>query len=102
MTDSYNLGPENIDVFCDSEIVWMGEGIYTPEGVLYIPYATKDGQIGYVVHGIKSGQQEFIYLNASTGTDDGKPNVFLYQGESGNANEDGPEHFYLVAEKFDL
>lgn len=90
MTSSYVFPPENVEVFCDAEIVWMGHGIYTPEGILYLPFATATGQVGYVIHGLHSGQQEFLYLNASTSTDDGCPNVFVYQGLSGHPGIDAP------------
>jgi len=98
MTDSFNLGPDNYEVFCDAEIVWMGAAIVTDDSVTYIPYATARGQVGYVVRSNDGDRQELIYLNASTGTDDGEPNVFLYQGESGDPANDEPSRYYLVAE----
>lgn len=98
MTESYNLGPENYEVFSDSKIVWMGRAIVTDDQVTYIPYATQDGQVGYVVRSNDGDQSEFIYLNASTGTDDQTPNVFLYQGESGAPHRDAAEVHFPVAE----
>lgn len=98
MTNSYNLGPDNYEVFSDAEIVWMGEAIVTDDNVTYIPYATKDGQVGYAVRSNDGARCEFLYLNASTETEDGRANVFLYQGESGDPSNDGAQHHYLVAE----
>lgn len=99
MSDIYsNL--ENFRVFCDSEIVWMGSAIHATDGVIYIPYATANGQIGYVVRSQDGGQEEFIYLNATTDSDGDKPNVFVYQGTSGDPAHDGALHHYVVAEEF--
>ena len=103
MTSSYLCKAENIEVFCESEIIWTGEGIYmSDQPIVYIPFATDSGQVGYVVHNLKSGQQEFIYLNAPAEMEDGKPTVFLSKGESGSPEHDGHGPYYLVAEKFDL
>lgn len=44
----------------------------------------------------KDGEVEFIYLNPSSESDDGQPNVFVYKGEVGDSSRDAPCHFYDV------
>jgi len=92
---SYNLGPDNFEVFSDAEIVWMGEATWTHE-VIYIPYATRDGQVGLVARSHSGDRAEFIYLNPSTETEDGVPNVFVFQGVSGDPANDQPVHHYDI------
>lgn len=102
MTESFNIGPENFEVFSDAEIVWMGAAIITPE-VIYIPYATADGQVGYIVRSVDGGESEHFYLNPSTSTDDGVPNIFVYQGQDGRPGHDydGALQHFVVAEDFE-
>jgi hypothetical protein len=68
--------------------------IETPEGVTYSPW-TDGHAVGYrCAHA--DGRVEYIYLNASGETDDGQPNVFVYQGEHGDPARDAPTHHYDV------
>lgn len=98
MTDSYNLGPDNFEVFSDTPIVWMGAAIHDETGgVFYIPCAIKDGQMGYCVRSEDASQAEFIYFNPSDDSQ-GQPNVFIYQGESNDPVNDTPLHHYRVAD----
>lgn len=99
MTASYNIGPENFEVFSDSEIVWMGEAIYDGSAAIYIPCAMANGQMGYCVRSVDGNQSEFLYLNPSTDSQ-GEPNVFVYKGESNDPAHDPPLHHYRVAELF--
>src|SRR3954463_7487463 len=87
MTASYLCKAENIEVFSDAPISWLGPGVYS-EHVVYIPIVMEDGRVGYCVHGLIEGQQEFIYFNPSSDTDDGVPNVFIYQGLSNDPGLD--------------
>jgi hypothetical protein len=65
-------------------------------GTVYVPWY-RDGAIGFRVE--RGGHpDEYIYLNPSDDTDDGQPNVFVYQGTAGDPNCDGPQHFYMVQE----
>jgi hypothetical protein len=67
-------------------------------GVTYSPYIDHGhGTAGYEVNH-PDGRREFIYLCPSNGTDDGVPNVFLYQGETGDPAGDSPSHHYVVLE----
>ena len=42
------------------------------------------------------GKVEYIYLNPSDEEPDDTPNVFLYQGTTGEPGYDGPQHHYLI------
>ena len=68
--------------------------ITTPEDVTYTPWTN-----GYAV-GFKcthdDGRVEYLYLNPSSETDDGKPNAFVYQGPVGDPAVDPAQHHYLV------
>lgn len=46
----------------------------------------------------RAGRTEYIYLNPTDQSDDGKPNVFLYQGPTGDPVWDTPQHFYPIDE----
>lgn len=72
----------------------MSASIKTPEGVTYIPW-TDGYAVGYRCEH-EDGRVEFIYLNPSSETDDGQPNVFVYHGEHGCPSKDAPAHFYEV------
>lgn len=65
--------PENSD-----PVTITGCTIPTPEGVTYTPWSN-----GYAV-GFKAthndGRVEYLYLNPSSDTDDGQPNIFIYHG----------------------
>jgi hypothetical protein len=51
--------------------------------VTYTPFVTPEGRIGYIVVWA-DGRTSYLYLNPSTETDDGQPNVFVYEGPSPN------------------
>ena len=51
-----------------------------------------EGYIGYRVT-FKDGTVRYIYLNPSTGCDEGPPDVFVYLGEVGEPGMDTPECF---------
>jgi hypothetical protein len=87
--------PDHFDIHTEKLPEWIGPAIYTDDAI-YIPVAFADGQMGYAVNSPTGGRQEFIYLNPSSETDDGKPNVFLYHGPVGNPVDDAPQHHYLV------
>jgi hypothetical protein len=68
----------------------------TPEGMTYTPWTD-----GYAV-GFKceqDGKVEYLYLNPSSDSDGGQPNVFVYHGEAGDPSIDGPCHFYDVGKE---
>lgn len=64
-------------------------------GVNYVPYIGVHGSVGYECHH-PDGRVEYLYLNASLDSDDGAPNVFLYQGQAGHPADDNPVHYYDV------
>ncbi len=68
-------------------------------GVRYVPW-TDGYAVGYECH-LPDGTSEFIYLNPSTSSDDGMPNVFVYYGTAGDIGHDGAEHFYVIGEEND-
>lgn len=70
------------------------EPIETPDGVTYTPW-TDGHAVGYRCEH-EDGRVEFIYLNASSESDDGQPNVFVYHGTAGCPSQDAPAHFYNV------
>lgn len=73
----------------------MSDVITTPQGVTYHPW-TDGYAVGYrVEHG--NGKTEFIYLNPSSDSDNGAPNVFVYIGPHGDPAHDPPSHFYDLA-----
>jgi hypothetical protein len=65
-------------------------------GVYYVPFV-KDGRVGYIVRSNRPGiaTETYVYLNPSTGSDDGVPTVFVYQGEHNDPGQDGSE-CYIV------
>lgn len=72
------------------------DDVYDPDGgVVYVPFLAKDGRVGYrVVDTLNPGHETFIYLNPSTGSDDGVPNVFVYIGGEDDPAVDGAVHHY--------
>jgi hypothetical protein len=84
MTQSYNLGPDNIEVFSETEIVWMGAAV-EGETVRYVPVAMADGRMGYCVCSLSGDQQEFLYLKPST--EDLGPCAFVYQGVNNGSGD---------------
>lgn len=68
--------------------------------VYYVPFVALDGHVGYVVRSNDDQRREqregFVYLNASGGSDDCQPSVFVYQGLGGNPEEDLPECYINV------
>ncbi|HKT83991.1 MAG TPA: hypothetical protein VJQ84_09180, partial [Solirubrobacterales bacterium] len=86
---------DHFDIHTEKLPEWIGPAIYTDDAI-YVPVAFADGQMGYAVNSPTGGRQEFIYLNPSGETDDGKPNVFLYHGPVGDPVDDTPQHHYLV------
>jgi hypothetical protein len=67
-------------------------------GTQYTPFISDDGRVGYEITNIETGKFEFLYFNPSNGSDDGVPNVFVYQGVNNDPGNDGPLHHYLVLE----
>lgn len=60
--------------------------------VTYYPW-TDGWAVGFrAVH--DDGRVEYIYLNPSGESDDGVPNVFLYQGTEGDVRQDPAYHHY--------
>lgn len=60
----------------------------------YVPW-TDGYAVGYrVVFKDGSRQDQYIYLNPSSETDDGIPNVFVYIGPHGDPAMDSPAHHY--------
>lgn len=46
----------------------------------------------------KNGKVESIYLNPSSSDSEGQPNVFVYQGASGNPMDDSAVAYFNVGE----
>lgn len=69
--------------------------IRTPDGVDYYPW-TDGTAMGFRCED-QHGHVEYLYLNPSSDTDDGKPNVFLYHDETGTY--EGARHHYLILEE---
>jgi len=65
-------------------------------GVQYTPFITHDGRVGYECTDTATGRFEFLYFNPSNGSDDGVPNVFVYQGTQNDPYADGAVHHYTV------
>lgn len=71
--------------------------VYDPRGgVVYVPFVSDDGRVGYRVTDTLSdaGAECFIYLNPSDSSDDGVPNVFLYVGGENDPAYDAAELHY--------
>jgi hypothetical protein len=63
-------------------------------GVVYVPFTGSNGQRGFRCVN-KDGRECYIYLNPSGGSDDGEPTVFLYMGDTGEPENDTPQHYYV-------
>lgn len=97
MTESYNLGPDNVEVFSDEKIVWMGPAIYN-KFCTYVPIAMEDGRVGYAIKSPPSddrGQQMFLYFNPSF-DDETDANVFTYHGEANHPALDGSYGVFVI------
>lgn len=58
---------------------------------------TNGASLGYEIH-FPDNRIEFIYLNPSTGSDDGVPTVFAYQGTKGELGADSPICYFDVSD----
>jgi hypothetical protein len=67
--------------------------------VKYTPFIS--GQIAGLKCELPDGTIEYIYLNPSEEETDDTPNVFLYQGATGDPAEDAPQHHYLIGSEED-
>jgi len=67
-------------------------------GVVYHPWSNDEtGAVGFrCVH--PDGRTEYIYLQPSSGSDDGVATVFPYQGPHGepHKDEDACDHHYVI------
>jgi hypothetical protein len=63
--------------------------------VRYVPVVSAYGNPGYECT-LPDGSVTYVYLNASGGSDDGVPTVFLYQGMEADPGADHAEHFAVV------
>jgi hypothetical protein len=89
----------NIIVTSESQVVTFDNLYDDDAGVTYTPfYDAQFGVVGYIAEG-PTGDQETIYLNPSQGSDDGKPNVFLYQEDGAGVTFDSAVHHYLMFEE---
>lgn len=70
-------------------------------GTRFVPIVTDDGQVGFRVEWLNTGETTFIYFNPSTteGADDFTPNVFVYEGATGEPWNDEALHFYDLRER---
>lgn len=66
----------------------------TASGVWYVPVIHK-GMVGYRCQH-PDGRETFIYFNPSDSSDDGTPNVFVYEGPHFDPNNDTPSHHYDI------
>lgn len=65
------------------------EGTYVDaHGTTWEPW-TDGHAVGFKVT-TPDGHGQYVYLNPSSESDDGKPNVFLYHGPTGKPDLDGP------------
>lgn len=84
-----------------SGLKYMPEEGFTTEGfdpdVMFVPFVG-DGRVGFRVQKEGSTDVEFIYMTPSA-AGDGKPDVFIYQGEANDPVEDLPQHFYTLFEE---
>lgn len=65
-------------------------------GVVYLPVVhPKNGMVGYRCQH-RDGRETFIYFNPSDSSDDGVPNVFVYEGEHFDPAQDAPSHHYVI------
>jgi hypothetical protein len=69
--------------------------IETPDDCTYEPW-TDGHAVGFKCTRPSDGAVTFIYLNPSSESDDGQPNVFVYTGAHGNPAQDAPAHFYDI------
>lgn len=67
--------------------------IETPQGT-YTPFT--DGHAVGFAFDQDDEPTQFIYLNPSSDSDDGQPNVFVYMGDKGDPSLDGSVHFYDI------
>jgi hypothetical protein len=71
----------------------MSGDIHDPDGhVTYTPFRDDDlGRVGYRVLEEGTNRETFLYLVPSSGSDDGVPTVFVYQGPANDPGQDMPE-----------
>lgn len=69
--------------------------VHTPDGVKYLPW-TNGYSIGYQCVFDDDRPDEYLYLNPSSESDDGVPNVFVYQGPQGDPAIDEAHCFINV------
>jgi hypothetical protein len=67
-------------------------------GTTYTPFINKHWEVGYRCEGV-DGEVTYVYLNPSGGSDDGVATVFLYQGSTGDHDQDGPTVHVVVWEQ---
>lgn len=64
--------------------------------VMYVPYLHK-GRVGFRCIRMDADKDDtFIYFNPSDSTDDGVPNIFVYEGVTGDPCYDGASHHYVI------
>lgn len=69
-------------------------------GVAYLPFVSDEcGSVGYRCRFDDGRPDEYVYIVPSSETDDGTPNVFLYQGTNGDPSVDQPWHHYNMGEE---
>ena len=56
--------------------------------VVYIPFV-EDGKVGYRLEW-PNGKTSYLILNPSSETDDGQPNVFVYESRTPDVNDGAP------------
>jgi hypothetical protein len=64
--------------------------------VTFTPFYN-DGCVGYAVDA-PDRERQYIYLNASTESDEGPPDVFIYQGTQNDPAQDASLHYYDIWE----
>jgi hypothetical protein len=76
---------------------WLSEqtAYDTDAGVYYEPFVY-DGRVGYRVASTDGMRQTYVYFNPSTGSDDGVPTVFIYQGEDNDPAIDEPDCHIVI------
>jgi hypothetical protein len=69
---------------------------YNEEGDAFTAIVTPGGCPGYcITH--RTGEVNYVYLNASGSDEDGRACVFLYIGPNGDPSSDGAAHFYDIS-----
>lgn len=68
-------------------LIWLDPVTDETAGVVWHQWTDGMGAVGFeAVH--PDGRSTYVYLNPSSDSDDGVPNVFLYAGDAGRPDED--------------